>query len=111
MMNPLLLNRPFLDPFNGPGLVVGGMGVPGRPARGEAALLAEARRPGSMLDREPEFAMNPITTMTYQPVSGIVTLADGSTFYRGMGAAAATEMSNYSSGRWPGREPAGRHLL
>ena len=98
LMNPLMLNRPFLDPFNGPGLIVGGMGVPIRPVRGDAAFLAAARRPGSMLDQQPEFAMNPLATMTYQPISGIVTLADGSTFYRGTGAAAATELGNYSTG-------------
>ena len=71
-----------------------------RPARRDAGALAEARRPGSLSEQTPEFSLstNPVATTIYQPLSGIVTLADGSTFYRAGGTAAATELGNYSTG-------------
>jgi hypothetical protein len=100
LINPLLLNRPLLDPF-GPGLIVGGgWGVPLRPLRRDAEEFAEARRPGSLSEQMPVFprSASPVATTIYQPLSGFVTLADGSTFYRAGGTAAATELGNYSTG-------------
>jgi hypothetical protein len=93
LMNPLQLNRPLFDSFNGPGLFVGGMGIP---PRGDN--LADARKPGSLLDEAPEYPAGSGSTTIYQPISGIVTLADGTTFYRGAGSDMATELGNYSGG-------------
>jgi len=97
LMNPLVGNR-LAEPLNGPVLLAGGWGVPLVPARGDGSSLAETRRPGSLLDQTPEFSSSPIATAVYQPVSGIVTLADGSTFFWGAGMGAATELGNYSAG-------------
>jgi hypothetical protein len=97
LMNPLVGNR-LADPLNGPILLAGGWGVPLIPARDEESPLAEARRPGSMLDQTPEFSLNPIATTVYQPASGIVTLPDGSTFYRGAAIGAPVGLSDSSVG-------------
>jgi hypothetical protein len=100
LVNPLLLNRPFLDPV-GPGWIVGGgWGVPVGPMRRHAGEFAEARRPGSLSEQMPEFprSTSPVATTIYQPLSGFVTLADGSTFYRAGGTAPSTELGNYSTG-------------
>lgn len=95
LVNPLLGNR-LADPLNGPVVLAGGWGMPILPARADASPLADARRPGSLLDQTPDFSTSTITTAAYQPASGIVTLADGSTFYRGTGA--GTELGNSSTG-------------
>ncbi len=100
MANPLFVNplqRPFLDPFNGPGLIVGARWGPRVfPPRGEDGTVADASRPRSLLDEMPETPA--MTPTVYQPISGIVTLADGSTFYRAAGTGPVTELGNYSSG-------------
>lgn len=98
VVNPMLVNplqRPLLDPFNGPGQIAGGMALAARLApRGEPS--AESRKSVSLLDEVQE---SPSSSSTiYQPISGIVTLADGSTFYRATGSSAATELGNYTSG-------------
>ena len=97
-VNPVLVNplqRPLLDPFNGPGLNVAAMALA---PRGDHAALADARKPGSLLDEAPEFPAGASSTTIFQPISGIVTLADGTTFYRGAGTDTATELGNYSGG-------------
>jgi hypothetical protein len=97
LVNPLIGNR-LADPLNGPILLAGGWGVPFIPARRENNPLAEARRPGSLLDQTPEFSPHSVAMTVYQPVSGIITLADGSTFYRGAGTSFANELGNSSAG-------------
>jgi hypothetical protein len=56
------------------------------------------REPGTMLYQGPDLQVNPTSGTVYHPVSGTVTLPDGSTFYRVPGSGVSTPLGNYSSG-------------
>ena len=51
--------------------------------------------------------MNSTADTVYQPISGIVTLADGSTFYRVPGNSATTMTGDYSTGNGLYNNPLG----
>jgi hypothetical protein len=99
LMNPLLAHRAVHNPFNGPGFITGwGLNLAALQRGGGAA--AAARPAGSLLDQPAETPATPAAPTVYQPVSGVVTLADGSTFYRGSGTEPATAIGNYSGGNF-----------
>ena len=93
-VNPLLFNRPFNYPF----------GVPGyRPSSPLSPSVAYSppvanKEQGVITYKAPDLQANPTADTVYQPISGIVTLADGSTFYRVPGSGATTATGEYSSG-------------
>ncbi len=53
---------------------------------------------GMMMYRGPNLQVNPWTGTVYQPLSGVVTLADGSSFYRVPGSGLPTAVGNYATG-------------
>lgn len=98
-INPLLRNPIGNNPFNIPGF---------DPRLGtSASLLAPAvsvtppiaiKQPGMMMYKGPDLQVNPWSGTEYHPVSGVVKLADGTTFYRVPGTGLPTATGTYATG-------------
>lgn len=99
LVNPLLRNPVVNNPLNVPGYDLRFGPVP-------TELLPEVsvtppvavRQPGMMLYRGPDLQVNPWSGTRYHPQSGVVTLADGTTFYRVTGSGLPTATGAYATG-------------
>jgi hypothetical protein len=56
------------------------------------------RQPGMLMYKGPDLQVNPTSGTVYQPMSGVVTLADGSKFYRVPGTGLPTAVGTYATG-------------
>ena len=56
------------------------------------------QQPSYFLWRGPDLQVNPATGTVYRPQSGVVRMADGSTFYRVLGTGAPDGAGNYATG-------------
>ena len=65
------------------------------------------QRAGSHRYKAADLQVNPTADTVYQPISGIVTLADGSTFYRVTGSGASTMTGDYATGNGLYNNPLG----
>lgn len=99
VLNPFLVNRPINFPFGVPNRIVGGNG-PSNPYGSQSTITSSVadQDSGTMMDNGPDFQVNNTTRTVYQPISGVVTLADGSTFYRAPGSGNSTPIGNYATG-------------
>jgi hypothetical protein len=102
VVNPLLRNPAFDNPFNVPGFLPQ-TGFP----QYDPSLLAPSvsstppiamKLPGTLIYKGLDLQVNPTAGTVYQPVSGIVTLADGTTFYRVPGTGLPTVTGTYATG-------------
>jgi hypothetical protein len=89
--NPAL-NNPWMNPVTV---------TPVNPFLPPAAVVRPPlaiQQPGTLLVRGPDLQVNPWSGTVYRPLSGIVTLADGSTFYRVPGSGLPTVTGAYATG-------------
>jgi hypothetical protein len=101
-----MLNQPvFTPPFYNPALNNPWMNpvtiTPVNPFVPPTAVVrppVALQQPGTMLVRGPDLQVNPWSGTVYRPLSGTVTLADGSTFYRVPGSGLPTVTGAYATG-------------
>jgi hypothetical protein len=102
VLNPLLYNSPFNNPLNMPGLINRfGPTYPNYPtttSQVSSTPPVAVQQPGWFLYKGPDLQVNPTSGTVYRPLSGTVTLADGSTFYRVPGSGLPTATGSYASG-------------
>jgi hypothetical protein len=95
VINPLIQTRNQFNPFGIP---------PYRPRYDHPEIEVQhtpaqaVQEPGMLLYKGPDLQVNPWSGTEYHPVSGTVTLADGSTFYRVAGSGLPTAFGTYASG-------------
>lgn len=99
LINPLLRNPIGNNPFNLPGF---------DPRAGTSSSLltpvtsatppVAIKQPGMMMYKGPDLQVNPWSGTEYHPVSGVVKLADGTTFYRVPGTGLPTATGTYATG-------------
>jgi len=102
-LNPLLQRAAWYNSLNLPGyvrqssLLDGGL-LPAVPAAVTVTPPVATREPGTYYYKGADLQVNPATGSVYQPRSGVVTLADGTKFYRVPGSGLPTATGNYATG-------------
>ena len=97
LLNPLLRNSTFENPYNAPGYIPTYDPTLLNPSVTSTPPLA-IRQPGMLMYKGPDLQVNPTSGTVYQPLSGVVTLSDGSKFYRVPGTGAPTATGTYATG-------------
>jgi hypothetical protein len=101
-LNPLLQRAWWLNQMNVPGFVpqtslselVPGPLTPGVSVTPPVAV----QQPGLLIYKGPDLQVNATSGTVYRPQSGVVTLADGSKFYRVPGSGLPTAVGTYATG-------------
>ena len=101
-LNPLLQRAWFLNQMNVPGFVPQGSLNELLPNSVTPAVSftppVAVKQPGMLMYKGPDLQVNPTSGTVYRPQSGVVTLADGSTFYRVPGSGLPTAIGTYAAG-------------
>jgi hypothetical protein len=102
VLNPLLRNATFENPLNAPGFFPQtGFSQLGPSPLSPAVTYTPPvaiRQPGTLIYKGLDLQVNPTTGTVYQPISGVATLADGTTFYRVPGTGLPTATGTYATG-------------
>jgi hypothetical protein len=98
MVNPLLRNPAFDNPLNMPGFFPPSYSPTSIAPSASYTPPIAIRQPGMLMYRGPDLQVNPTTGTVYHPLSGTVTLADGTTFYRVPGSGQPTASGTYATG-------------
>lgn len=99
LLNPLLRNPIANNPLNVPGFnpLPAPTFAPVTPVAAFTPPVA-IKQPGMMMYKGPDLQVNPWSGTVYRPLSGVVTLADGATFYRVPGSGLPTATGAYATG-------------